>query len=36
MMVDFAENGTGTVATYTAADDEDDHARPREASETGL
>ena len=31
MMVDFAENGTGTAATYTAADDEDDHARPREA-----
>ena len=31
MMADFAENGTGTVATYTAADDEDDHARPREA-----
>ena len=27
--VDYAENGTGTVATYTAADPEDDSARPR-------
>ena len=32
MMVDFAENGMGTVATYTAADDEDDHVRPARAS----
>ena len=29
MTVDYAENGTGTVATYTAADPEDDSARPR-------
>ena len=27
--VDYAENGTGTVSTFTAADPEDDSARPR-------
>ena len=29
MTVDYAENGTGTVATYTATDPEDDSASPR-------
>ena len=29
MMVDYAENGTGTVATFTATDPEDDSASPR-------
>ena len=29
MTVDYAEKGTGTVATYTATDPEDDSARPR-------
>ena len=39
MMVDYAENGTGTVATFTATDPEDDSASPRIAlnwSVTGI
>ena len=32
MMVDYAENGTGTVATFTATDPEDDSASPRLAT----
>ena len=35
MTIDYAENRADTVATYTAADPEDDSARPRKPSDLG-